>query len=141
MHNLLYFLYTGRVNLHDTRTYIPSNVDESPQNYLGLANALELLRAANMYLIEPLEERCCKYLANTCLVSNICQRLFNYQCKPYGKPVNAHIDFVVRNYGEIKMTDAWENVFRDIDPSALEELMYRTDILHRISKSISQGER
>src|SRR5436309_2764435 len=56
MHNILYYLYTGCVNLHfsDDKNY--------PVGYPAAADPFLLYRAANMYMLEELENRCCLYL-------------------------------------------------------------------------------
>ena len=56
MHNLLYFLYTGCVNLHNN-----SNAADASQmdinGYPDPVDAFSMYRAANMYMVEDLEDR------------------------------------------------------------------------------------
>ena len=63
MHNLLSYLYTGCVNLHYlSETYVFSRAveeeDDLDLEYPLRADAFLLYRAANMYMVEELEDRC-----------------------------------------------------------------------------------
>lgn len=67
MQNLIYFAYTGHINLHhhvDGRR--PQEESWPPE-----ADAFSLYKAAHKYDIKKLEDRCFAYLCATCTTSNI----------------------------------------------------------------------
>ena len=130
MHNILYFLYTGCVNLHHDSALLP----EHPAGYPPPVDATALYHAANMYLLEPLEERCYRYLASTCMVSNICERLFSSICKVHEKLKNKYFEYLVQNYDEVKMSQEWKDTILHISDCSPEEASYQLDVLLEISK-------
>jgi len=83
MHNLLSCLYTGCVNLHYLRqSSVPLGALNLGEDYPDLkyperADAFLLYRAANMYMLQELENRCYHYLCSTCTGENIIERLFD----------------------------------------------------------------
>lgn len=108
MHNLLYFLYTGRVNLHfgtakaQLQPYYPTNAD-----------GFELYRAADFYGIQTLQNRCFRFLMQTRTTDNLCRRLFVIKCEPYKELQQNYISFVLKDYEEIKVKEDGRAVFMD----------------------------
>lgn len=131
MHNILYFLYTGCVNLHHE---VSSNLHEHSTGYPPPADPSALYHAANMSLLEPLEERCYRYLTSTCMPSNICERLFNSRCKVHEKLKNKYFEYIVQNYDEVKMTEEWKDTVLHIPNGSLEEISHQLNMLLEISR-------
>lgn len=132
MHNLLYFLYTGRVNLHFHAVKIQSN-----HGYPAKADPLELYCAADFYGLQNLKDRCFRFLEDTRTADNICGRLFSISCRPYKELQEKYINFLLEHYEEIKKKEDWRAVFRDQDEEiAREEWRYRGELLLEITKRL-----
>jgi len=139
MHNLLYFLYTGCVNLHHNPDSVQSDL-RNPDGYPDAVDAFSMYRAANMYLLEELEDRCYRYLISTCSPENICERLFsNPACLHYDKIRNSLLEYVIQNYDTIKMSEEWEDMLLNLKDCPLELVAYRSKMLLDISKSTRGG--
>jgi BTB/POZ domain len=139
MHNLLYFLYTGYVNLHHDPDSVQSDL-RNPDGYPDVVDAFSMYRAANMYLLEELEDRCYRYLVLTCSPENICERLFgNPACIHYDKIRNSLLEYVAKNYDTIKMSKEWEDMLLDLKNCSQELVAYRSKILLDVSKLTCGG--
>lgn len=139
MHNLLYFLYTGCVNLHHNPDLLPANLHH-PDGYPDVVDAFSMYRAANMYLLEELEDRCYRYLVSTCSPKNICERLLgNPACIHHDKIRNSFLEYMIQNYDIIKMSKEWEDMLLNLKDCPSELVDYRSKILLHISKSTCGG--
>jgi hypothetical protein len=133
MHNILYFLYTGCVHLHHKSS--SDVVYAQSAGYPPPVDASALYHAANMYLLEPLEERCYRYLTSTCTLNNICERLFRSVCAVHEKLKDKYFEYIVQNYDAVKMTQEWKNTILNISDGPPEEVSYRlTTVLLELSK-------
>ena len=141
MKNILYYLHTGRVNLHKKGHGTPR---EHPEGYPGPAEPFSLYRAANMYLLPDLEGRCYRYLISTCSAENICERLLeNPILNCYNQLKSGYFHYLIQNFDAVKKTKSWAetgNNFEDRDP---ELLAYQSKLLFEISNRIAAkaGER
>jgi hypothetical protein len=132
MHNLLYYLYTGCVNLHCPD---PDAEVDNPDGYPNEVDAFQLFLAANMYLIEDLESRCFHYLRSTCTSKNITERLFDHpQCANHDKILTLYLDYVNQNFEEIKMTEEWEGMLLAMKDCTPEVIAHQSKLLLEISK-------
>jgi len=137
-HNVLYFLYTGRANLH---YHSLDDGWENREGYPDPADAFELYRGANMYLIESLEKRVFQYLIETCDPLNICERLFDHDCSPYEDLKAKFLAFVVKNFDTVKKTSMWADTIAGLSDGTPEEIKYRSDILLEITKNLRANEK
>jgi hypothetical protein len=97
-----------------------------------------LYHAANMYLLEPLEERCYRYLEETCCLKNICERLFNSAGRFHERLKSKYLEYVVENYDKVKVTQEWEDAILKIQDSSTEEADYQLATLVEISRKLSR---
>src|SRR5579859_3295920 len=104
MHNLLYYLYTGKVNMH------MFDIHNEPAGYLPKVDAFELYKAADMYMIDALSSRCLSYLRESCTLENICQRLFDPECDVFPAVREMFLEFMVENFPKISQEKDWEDV-------------------------------
>ena len=108
MHNLLYFLYTGCVNLHNNPDSVQDDL-RNPDGYPDAVDAFSMYRAANMYMLAELEDRCYRYLVSTCSPENICERLLgNSAWKNYDKIRNSFLEYLIQNYNTVKVSKEWD---------------------------------
>lgn len=132
MHNLLYFLYTGRANL-----YFGTVADQALTGFPDEADAFDLYRAADFYGVQPLADRCFQFLKGTRTPDNICERLFSIMCKPYEKLQKEYINYILENYGKIKGREDWKATFFDDSQTlTVEEQRYRAEILVNITNRL-----
>lgn len=136
VHNLLYFIYTDRVNLRYDRDETESDTFFEAEGCPAPADMFTIYRAAHMYLLERLERRALRALANTCTTVNICERLFNIDFKPYDDVKKEYFQFIIENYDEVKETKEWEGLMNNMVNSTRDTLAYQTSILHEISKEL-----
>lgn len=101
LHNLLYYFYTGQVNLHVDG--IHTNYGNCPE----VSDAFELYRKAKKYQIKDLTQRCYLYLISTLNTSNICSRLFNLWTTFYPELKEAYISFLVDHFAIVQHLDEW----------------------------------
>ena len=132
MHNILYYLYTGCVNLH----FLVDNSQEfEGPGYPDEADAFLLFRAANMYMLEGLEDRCYHYLSATCSSENIIERLFETpECAQHDKIRNMYLEYLNKNFDSIKNTKPWEDMMLGLTENSEELLAHKSKLLFEISK-------
>src|SRR5277367_1714323 len=100
-HNILYYIYTGSLNL---RFYSSGSKDIRPlsagsvyggSGFPRAANVNEIYRLAGMMGLSELQTRAYHYLMSTCSVDNIFDRLFD----PYTKsPTHASIRSIYQQF-------------------------------------------
>ena len=135
MHNILYYLYTGRVNLH-----LYMNEDQAPNGYPDAADPFLLYRAANMYLFEGLEDRCVQYLQSTCTLENIIERLFeNPECAHHDRIRKMYLEYLNNNFEGIKKTKEWEEMLLNMKDCSEELVAYKSRLLLEITSQMSFG--
>lgn len=134
-HNLLYFLYTGNINLQDQREQInwPS---EEPKGYpQDEVSPMALFQAADMYLIAPLRQQCFRYLVKTCTINNISSRLFDISVQPFADLQKEYMGYMVKNFDKVRTTKEWREAIQKMKSGSAEELEYQHGILLEITTS------
>jgi BTB/POZ domain len=132
-HNLLYFLYTGHVNLHKG-----TSLPKFPEGYPEMPDPFDLFRLADMYIAPALAERCFRYLIHTNTPENICGRLFNILCEPYQNLREEYIKFLLDNYTTVIATVGWKDVLFDTAELGPVERRYWGELLLEISEKLSK---
>ena len=136
MHNILYYLYTGRVNMHLSRHV----EEETPNGYPDAADSFLLYRAANMYMLEGLEERCVHYLRSTCTPENIIERVFdNPECGHHDRIRELYLEYLYNNFEGIKKTKEWEEMLVNMKDCSEGLLAYKSRLLFEITSRMSFG--
>jgi BTB/POZ domain len=130
VYNILYYLYTKRVNLH----LDDGKVHTHPAGYPDKVDAFKLYQAANEYLLDNLQDRCSRVLISTCTVDNICSRLFDVKCKPFDHLKNEYMDYLVLHYDKIKRSPDWEKSILKLQRCGFDELRYRSRVLFEITR-------
>jgi|SRR5271170_8501 len=101
-----------------------------------MSSQCALYRAANMYLIEPLENRVFRFLTSTCTVDNICKRLFNLNCKYYDELKKAYIEYLAINFDLVKMTKEWSDVMNRMAKGKPQKVEYDMSVLLDVTKML-----
>jgi hypothetical protein len=123
-HNILYYIYTGSLNLR----YRPSNSQDRPLSSAGIytgwdtvsaafprsANVNEIYRLAGLMGLSELQTRAYHYLMSTCSVDNIFERLFDPYCKAQTHaPVRGvYQQFLASNWEKVRGSGQWVTLLR-----------------------------
>jgi len=134
LHNLLYFLYTGYVNMHFNGPGF-----DFPDGYPELeVSPFELYRLADMYMVQALVDRCFRFLVHTNSAENISRRLFNIQCEPYQDLRKVYMDFLIANHSKVITTDAWKETLLQTENLGPAERRYWGELLLDITAKLCQ---
>lgn len=118
LHNILYYLYTGYVNL------VPRFIRNisHPEGFPEEANASSLYRNADRFMLWALRERCYKYLKATTDASNVAERLFHKDCEYYLRLRELFLKYLVANFEEVKETEGWLKFAQTVSPTMSQTL-------------------
>jgi hypothetical protein len=136
LHNILYFIYIGRVNL-------PSSKEETdgetlPEGYPDEAEPFCLFRNANKFLLPELKEWCLFDLEHGITPENVAERLFHPDCEHHEEMKELYFNYLIANYDKVKETQGWERALcgdLNVTPSAA---IYRARLIFDISKKVRQ---
>lgn len=132
MHNILYYLYTGCVNLHFFGD------GKYPAGYPKVADPFLLYRAANMYLLEELENRCYHYLCSTCTPENVIERLFNNpECAYHDRIRSMYLEYLKKNFESVKATKQWEEMWLDMKDCSEQLIAHKSRLLLEITSKMT----
>ena len=132
LHNILYYLYTGSVNLHlGGVTDIPL-----PEGYPPVANAFNLYRTAEKLLLTQLSELCLRYLKTTTSSSNVSKRLFSDDIEHHQVLRDFYLEYLVSNFGKVRKTDGWEKVASNLHEVLPSACRYQAALLLEITRKI-----
>ena len=135
LHNILYFIYSGIVNLI---------VDDGgpkyksiPPNFPSAPNPFDLYRTAEKLLLDTLKDRCFRHLKDTTTTYNAAERLFHPDCVIDNGLRKLFMDFVLKNFDLVKYTDGWKNAVimeEDVSPKLRQ---YRQFTLFEITQHMT----
>jgi hypothetical protein len=135
LHNILYFIYTGIVNL------IVGNGGPKykalPPNFPSAPNPFDLYRNAGKLLLDTLKDRCFRHLKDTTTTYNAAERLFHPDCAFDDDLRTLFMDFVLENFDQVKYTDGWKkavNMEEDVSPQLRQ---YHHSILFEITQHMT----
>jgi hypothetical protein len=135
LHNIIYFIYTGTVNLivgdgGPKYKSLPTNFPSPPDPF-------DLYRNAEKLLLSTLKDRCLRYLKDTMTHKNAAERLFHRDCMFYDDLRTIFMEYVRENFDQVKYTDGWKNVVTndgDVDPQLRK---YQTTTLLEITQHMT----
>ena len=134
LHNILYFIYIGCVNLplpHD-------NPDDEtvPEGYPDEPDPFRLYRNADKFLLSELKELCLLYLEHSITAQNVAERLFHPDCEFHLNLKTLYFDYLISNYEEVKKTEGWDHVVCDDEEISPSAARYRARLILDISKRL-----
>jgi hypothetical protein len=135
-HNILYFLYTGRINPQDQREEVTRPSEEPEVCSLEEPCPMSLFRAADMYLIEPLRQQSLRFLVKTCDRYNISDRLFDITIQSFEDLKTEYLKYMVENFNQVRDTDNWRETVLKIKDGSAEEMEYQLGLLLDITTGI-----
>ena len=133
-HNILYYIYTGSLNLRyppskDLRPVSSSAATPGVTNgyawdaFPRAANANEIYRLAGVMGLTELQTRAYHYLMSTCSADNIFDRLFDPYCKAttHAPVRNVYQQYLARNWDTIRGSGQWAQLLRRYRSSQRED--------------------
>ena len=141
MHNILYYLYTGCVNLRlrfSKREEFPPDQIAHPDGYPPKAEPLSLYKNAKKLLLDDLKDYCIKYLKATLSVNNVSKRLFarDEDLEGHDELVEMYVEYILTNFDKVKLTKEWKNALVG-GPGFPETSKFRGAILGTITERLS----
>jgi hypothetical protein len=139
LHNILYFIYIGCVNLPFPQGKPDS--DPLPEGYPDEADPFRLLRNADKFLLPSLKEYCYFHLQYSITIKKVAELLFNPDCAKHPELKDFYFRYLVANYDEVKKTEEWERVVcmdEDVPPSLA---TYRSRLVFDITKESSTSQK
>ena len=108
--------------------------------YPDAADPFLLYQAANMYMLEELENRCCHYLRSTCTPENLVERLFdNPECAHHDRIRNIYLEYLNKNFESIKTTKHWEEMLLNMKDCSEEVVAHKSRLLLEITSKMTFG--
>src|SRR5271156_4878196 len=101
LHNVLYFLYTGTVNLHVPlrdqidEYHFPEGFPEPPDPYC-------LYRNSDKFLLDTLKQRCYMHLNHGVNHENVSERLFHKDTQHHKELQDLYRDYIIEHYDAVK---------------------------------------
>lgn len=129
LHNILYFIYIGCVNLSFSHT------ESLPEGYPDEADPFLLFRAADKFLLPSLKEQCFFHLEHGVTVENVAEMLFHPDCELHTELQQHYMDYIIANFKEVKDTEGWERAVCDEDVSPA-IYRYRSRLFLEITKKL-----
>jgi len=133
LHNILYFIYIGCVNLPFFKD--EKDVEPLPEGHPEEADPFRLFRAADKFLLPSLQEQCYFHLQHGVTVENVSDMLFHPDCEHHAELKQHFTDYIVANFKEVKETDGWERAVCDDDVSPA-IYRYRLRLILEITKKV-----
>lgn len=141
LHNILYFIYIGRVNLPSPGEKPEDN--PPPAGFPETPDPFMLFRNADKFLMSELKEYCSLYLASGLTPSNVVQRLFHPDTQLYPDLKALYIEYFTANFEDVKITEEWERV-AGREPEGDESLYvsrYRTRLMFELFSKLSVSQK
>ena len=138
LHNVLYYIYTGTVNLH-IRPAEQQNFDIShPDGYPEEPDPYCLYRNADKFLLPFLKDRCYAHLKHSVTPENVAERLFHQECEQHEELRILYLEYLLANYNKVKATEGWRTVLcGDLDELPLSVIKYRNRLFFEISQELA----
>jgi hypothetical protein len=150
-HNILYYIYTGSLNL---RFPIGGTLNERPMSsgitngygwemtaaFPRPANPNEIYRLAGTMGLAELQTRAYHYLMSTCSVENIFDRLFDPYCKAatHAPVRGVYQQFLARNWDKVRSSGQWGTLLRRYRSTQREdEAEYLVDAMCEILNALT----
>jgi hypothetical protein len=136
LHNVLYYIYTGTVNLH-IRQAEQENEISYPDGYPDEPDPYCLYRNADKFLLLSLKERCYAHLKHGVTPENVAERLFHKECEHHEELQKLYLEYVYANYDKVKVTEGWRSVLcGDFEELPLSAIKYRSRLFYDISQKL-----
>jgi hypothetical protein len=140
LHNVIYYLYTGCVNLgfrgcdDDLHRYEPL-----PPGFPNEADPFLLYKNAKKFLIDDLAQYTFEVLRETLTPEIVVEYLFtgvdDLRC--FEELVDMYVDYLVSNYEEVKVLEEWKDLEWDEAECGAEIAKFRFSLVRRIMQQLT----
>ena len=135
-HNILYYMYTGVVNLHlqrieDAGYDFPEGSPEEPDPFSLFLNA-------DRFLLTGLKDVCFRHLVYGVTIENVAERLFHRDCERHQELKDHYFSYLVDNFDKVKETPGWKQAMTYEDGILASVVRYRMGLFYEISKRLKQ---
>jgi hypothetical protein len=135
LHNILYFIYIGVVNLPQTRE---DENEPLPQGYPDQPDPFLLYKAADKFLLSDLKQLCYVYSEAFTTPTNVAEKLFHPECQYYPELKKLYLEYTVANFNEVRDTEGWERaVCQEDEAESPSVARYTSHLLFEISKRVT----
>ena len=132
LHNILYYIYTGVVNLH---TSAP-DPQELPHGYPEEPDLYELYRNADKFLLPELKETCLEFIEAALTPTRVVEWLFNINSKGYEILKVGFMRYLVANFQEIRETEEWITAVSNIGDATSSVRSYQLSLIIEIMSQL-----
>jgi hypothetical protein len=132
LHNILYYIYTGCVNLHYNNDYLKSH--DLPKGYPAEPDPVRLYRNADKYLLPDLKVRCCNHIRLTLTPENVAEKLFSTDGQHHQELQNIFLAYLLEHFEKVRVTEGWEKALCEEGEIEPELLKYRLRMIFEINK-------
>jgi hypothetical protein len=139
LHNILYYLYTGFVNLRVGSEEYPRHKKTHPLGYPGRPDPFELYKSSKKFLLSSLTDYCLRYLKKSLNNSNVVERLFrpDSELRSHEELKDLYRDYLLTNYDKIKETKGWRSVVCGRDDNDPEAREFHNELLFEITERLT----
>jgi hypothetical protein len=132
LHNILYFVYIGYVNLQ-----LPNEGQEDslPEGYPEEACPFRLFRNADRFLLPTLKEHCLYNLRHGITPENVAERLFHPDCQHHPELKDLYFQYLIANYHQVIETEGWERALCNDEEVSTSTRNYRSRLLVEITRA------
>ena len=134
LHNILYFIYIGCVNLPFIVQKL--GIDYTPEGFPEEADPFCLFQNADKFLLPELKELCKHSLIYVLTPKNVAERLFHPACESHAEVREACFNYLIEHFHEVRETEEWERIVcfdEDVSPATAR---YRARLWFDISKKL-----
>jgi hypothetical protein len=134
LHNILYFIYIGCINLRFPGI---QRTDPLPGGYPDEADPFLLYRNADKFLLPKLKYHCYFHLENNLTPDTVPDMLFHAECQHHPELKELFLEYIVANFNDVKDTEGWERaVCQDDDDVSPSVARYKSRLILEISKKL-----
>lgn len=133
LHNILYYIYTGCVNLilGKSRRY-----ETLPEGFPPKPDPFMLHRNAEKFLLTKLKDHCFRYLKGTTTGSNVAERLFHPDCEHHDNLREFFFEYFMSHYKEATKSEAWGDLILQKQKLSSSVKRYRRSMLLEITRRV-----
>jgi hypothetical protein len=136
LHNILYYLYTGYVNLPCLKERL--YMEPLPKGYPTEADPFALYQNAHKFLLPELKEYCLFELECGITHDNVVTRLFHSICQEHTDLKELYFNYLVDNYEAVKDTDGWEKAVMGNQDESYDVRNDRMRLLFEITRKVGR---
>jgi hypothetical protein len=140
LHNIIYYIYTHSVNLRARgRRILPSHDKTLLPGHPHPAEAFNLYRNSQKFLLDPLTDYCFEFLKRSTTYVNVTERLFrpDAELQHHDLLREMYLEKLIGEYDNIKDSDRWREIMCNELEVSGEARGYHEMLLFEISRRLT----